>query len=75
MSLVSLMKIVLLQASIGFFLLICDEVEDICPNLPDLAKVTHVFFSVLNSNQTHWSLVVVSIVEQLVVHYISLLRP
>ena len=53
----------------------CDEAEDIRPDLPDLAEVTHVFFLVLDINQTHWSLVIISIVEQLVVHYISQLRP
>ena len=72
MSLVPLVKIVLLQASIGFLLLICNEREDIRPDLPDLAEVTYVFFLILDSSQTHWSLVVISIVEQLVVHYTSL---
>ena len=53
----------------------CNEVEDIRLNLPDLAKVTYVFFSVLDSSQTHWSLVIISIAKQLVVHYTSLPRP
>ena len=52
----------------------CNEVEGIRPNLFNLAKVTHVFFLVLDSSQTHWSLVVISIAKQLVVYYISLPR-
>ena len=75
LKLVPLTKIVLLRASIDFLLLMCNEMEDIYLNLPDLAEVTHVFFIILDSSQTHWSLVVVSIAEQLVVPYISLPRP
>ena len=75
LSLIPLTKIVLLQVSIYFLLLIYDEMEDICPNLPDLAEVTYVFFTVLDLSQTHWLLVVVSIVEQLVAYYTTLPRP
>ena len=49
----------------------CNEIEDICLDLPDLAEFTQVFFPVLDSSQTHWSLVVVSIAKQLVIQYTS----
>ena len=48
--------------------------EDIRPNLSDLAEVIHVFFPILDSSQMHWSLKVVNIIKQLMVHYTSLLR-
>lgn len=53
----------------------CNRVEDIRHNLPDLAGITHIFFPVLDSKETHWSLLVISIPEQLVVHYSSLPQP
>lgn len=73
MALVPEAQIALLRPELAFILLgngEIDEMKDILPDLP-FSGSSHVFIPILDPEQTHWSLLVISVAQQLALHYTS----
>ncbi|KAK4116575.1 cysteine proteinase [Canariomyces notabilis] len=72
-------RIVLLRPSMTFLLMQAADVKTIASALPDFSKVTHIFLPINDSREreradggSHWSLLLVSVIDRVAFHYDSL---
>ncbi|KAL9057597.1 MAG: hypothetical protein Q9162_002212 [Coniocarpon cinnabarinum] len=71
--------IVLLRPSMSFMLMLSSDVADIKDALPDFSGITHIFLPIndctsadLPEGGSHWSLLLVSVLDNIAFHYDSL---